>query len=154
MKTVYTSASKDAIATAQIMLEDKYMKVLLTNEPDMIDTIVCTIDSITPDTLLIMHTTHCTWATDPDWKKEHPNSGSGDHPAGYMCRHCHEPVYCYVAANEDTGLLRHVRYLCGCTMLLMSPEMGPWWSEINCPEFWNDIIVPGAKRAHKVHGVK
>jgi hypothetical protein len=114
MKTIYTSASKDAIAISQITLEgDKYVKLLLTNEPDVIDTIVCTTDEITPNTLLILHTSYASWTTDPDWRKEHPRSGSGDQPAGYLCSHCHEPVYYYVATHEDTGKPRHVRFLCG-----------------------------------------
>jgi hypothetical protein len=109
MKTIYTSASKDAIATGQITLQgDKYMKVILTNEPDVIDTNVCTTDEIAPNTLLILHSTYCTWTTDRDWLKKHPKSGSGDQPTGYHCSHCHEPVYSYVSAHEDTGQLRHV----------------------------------------------
>jgi hypothetical protein len=128
------------------------MKVLLTNEPDLIDTVVCTTDAIDPDTLLILHTTHGTWTIDREWGKEHPSCSN--QPAGYVCRYCHEPVDVYIAENGDTRKLRHVRYLCGCTMMLMSGEMLPWWLEFNCSEAWNDGIVPGAKRAHKVHGVK
>jgi hypothetical protein len=55
-------------------------------------------------------------------------------PVGYVCRHCHEPVEVYFSQREADGPIHHVRFLCGCTMLLMSPEMGPWWREYNCAE--------------------
>jgi hypothetical protein len=146
MKTIYVAGSdKKEIAIAEITSMGKRFQVPLTNKPQVIDTVVCAMDTIAPDTLLTLHTTHGSWTTDPEWKKEHPQSGSGNHPAGYVCRYCHEPVDAYIAENEDTGKVRHVRFLCGCTMMLMlmSGETLLWWSEFNCSEVWNDAIVPG-----------
>jgi hypothetical protein len=154
MKTLYSSASKDNVRTVGMMMDDKRLEIVLTNEPQVIDTIVCTMESVTPETLLVLHSPYCSWSINQDWRKEHPISAANSKPAGYVCQSCHEPVECYVSQDEDTGDFRHFRYLCGCTMLLMCPEMDGWWSEVNCSDMWNDVIVPGAKKAHGQHGIK
>jgi hypothetical protein len=158
MNTIYTSGSKQTrrstVEVAEKTFPDgKRFQVVLSNDPEVLDNIICrSIDTVDPDILLVVHTQYSSFTIDPEWQEQHP--WSKNRPVGYVCRHCHEPVEVCFSQREADGPIHHVRYLCGCTMLLMSPEMGPWWRECNCAEMWNGAIVAGAKLAHQVHGVK
>jgi hypothetical protein len=167
--------SKENIAVCSKSIGDEGygMAVVLSNDPAVIDAIVCQTVHIPKKQLRLLHMPAAwgTWTTDSDWKKNNPGHATDDIPLGYMCDHCHEPVIAGFAldpeASEDpddvevdpdnltehngqiivaSPKILHVRQLCGCSMVLMDPTTLPWWSEINCHEIWN-TFVQGAKDA-------
>src|ERR1700745_3388506 len=98
------------VKTACKYLDDYKAELVLTADPVMIDKIVCQTDRIPPKVIRILHS-----GDKGTWTSEDPTH---DHAQGYMCSHCHEPVIAYIAlANPNE--IRHIRQLCGCTMIVM-----------------------------------
>jgi hypothetical protein len=152
MKTLYQS--KGAVKVAELSLGDGHaIRVVLTNEPIIIDRIVCEADRMPERKLTVLYCgNNGSWSTDQEWSASHPESGSGDIPCGHICAACHEPVMGYIAMRNPNEI-RHIRQNCGCTMLLMDQATLPWWSELSSEEAWNELVVGGAKQAHKRFGL-
>ena len=76
MKTIYRSGSKktrkSTVEVGEAFLpEGKRFQVLLSNDPEVIDTVVCkSIDTVAPDVLLVVHSSLISWTIDPEWQKK------------------------------------------------------------------------------------